>query len=326
MNPNTEPKTVPLGDAIEIISKYLYQELTSHLKEISAQNTPDPEYSTIILRDYLAKARKIICQLHCLTSWLKSASNMKSFTQSNELNMQLQSIKDSILMSQDALYFVHRDIYPKRRRMYETIVAKDILARRTYAFLPEAVTNVGSASPPALLHDATVVSDLDIFIRAKFHLDDSVQDVIRQHYKITNGRLIIQIPYMYELELTLCHLHESADWMILSVKCLVASHVSESFYGTYDRNSRDREFLEIVRHHSSPSLSISSDNTRERTTIRKFHKICEYYAMTVAIRMFYIQSVDMTKNIWKNYMEVDFYDVGETVYMTSKFWKGEISQ
>jgi hypothetical protein len=313
---------IPLGDAIEHFSKCLYAELDSLLSNMRLQN--DPEYRTKQLRSYLLKARKIICQLHCICSWLKNPSVTQSFSAAAELKFQLQGIRDSIAIHQDNLFYVHRDIFPKRSRRHEVDVAKHLLAVQTYSMLPDAVAHMGQSAPPALLDKTASIDDLTLFIHAKLLLNEVIPADLQDCLVVADGKLVIVLQNVYSLHLTLSHLHETADWIVLGCQSLICSNKEESFYGTYDRFASDRDLLEVVRYYSTPSLP--SEAVTSHTTIAKYHMICNHMMMAIALRLFYLQALDMSRTLWKGFMEVEFNDVGDNTNMKARFWKAQITR
>lgn len=319
MQSNLTMRGIALGDSIEQISKCLYYELDILLNNMKNQ---DPEFRTQQLRSYLLKARKVIAQLQSITKWLQSNEVKKFFVQSYELEVQLKTIKESIVLGQDSLYFIHRDMFPKRSRPLEVKVAKDVLCSGTYSFLPESVIHVGMSELPTLMEKESVINDLNIFIQAKMILDDKIPIIQHLSFQVFDGKLIITYAKLYQLYLTLSSLTEKADWIVLGTKILVKSHISENYNVAYDQFLTEKSLVDVLRYYSS----LSTNESKSIMTLDKLHILSYHYAISVAIRLMYIQALDLSRTVWKNHLEIEFQDIPiqNTIFFT-RFWKGQIS-
>lgn len=169
------------------------------------------------------------------------------------------------------------------------------------------------------------MSDMNLYILAKVSYDDLIPPECSRAWIVENGKLIVRMENLYEFQLSLSFLDIKADWMVLDAKILVISDVTENFNRTYDPQGVDRGLVEVLQTHSTPGLSPTDSS--KRATLSRFHELCMHTAVATALRLLYIQALDMSKNDWMNYLEVEFIDAPQKdVVLSARFWKGIISK
>lgn len=330
MNSNS---TIPFGDVVSQICQHLFIELQQVLSTMKQQ---DPELRTQQFRQYLIRSKKLLCQLHYLSIWLNNNYFKNLFSQTNVFYSQLQEIQDSLNTSQDNLYFIHRDIFPRRSRKYEIEFSKDILTTKTYGLLPQGIFHNGSCAHPKFITSEEVIDNLNIYISAKLKLVDNIPTTLSEYYIIRDGKLILQFPNLYELHLTLAFLDEKADWIVLGCKTLVRSHDEDKLPCGFNTLIADQNLLMCLRQHSSlpiEELEINReklDNSHikaKKTTIEVFHKVCYHASVAISLRVMLLQIKSLSSSLWKNYLECDFHDIQNFPnILTMRFWKGCVSK
>lgn len=347
----TGSANITIGDLIKSVASFLYKELDALILKLRAMN--DLEARTIHLREYVAKSRKLLCELLALTRWQGDSRISKLFKNIMEIENDLGNFSSTLNLSQDALYIVHSDIFQKRSRNFEINIAKDIMAKGTYDHLPEVLLNGGLAKGPHIIPKASLVNDMSIYIRSKLLLSDKIHsDLASSEVAVKNGLLIIRHRKVYELSLSLGHLSASAEWVVVSVKILIENGAEEYYFGTYDRVTVERQLLDVLRNHMSVSdellspCSSRSTNAVEqfsnlqnssssetlvnkkpsRMTIQGYHALCLHAGFAVGLRALYAQASDMARTIWKGFVDIQFKYVNGSCYLNIQFWRGKVSR
>ena len=218
--------TIKVGDVIQRVSTHIIDELRVLLGNMKSLT---PELRTVKLRALVSRSKKQLADLLAICKWLESPDVGKYFNSLNQMHFQITNTENELNEIQDGLYFTHRDLFAKRIRPINVRMARDILALGHYAHLPVPIFTCGRMPAPRLPSEIKVRENLEIFIRAKLFLVDTMPRYCFQlRTTIQNGALHIVVPNMYELVLTLQYADESAPWNIIGFNFLVSSSLSEN--------------------------------------------------------------------------------------------------
>eukprot|EP01041_Mallomonas_annulata_P008923 gene8923-18462_t len=196
--------SVPLGDFLQRIAMKTYEELLANL---DAMLTQSPELRAEKLKLFVSRIKKRMAVAYAICSWLKEP-HIKKYLESTSLLLEDVNAQQSRLNQiQDTLFYAHMGLYGKRTRPLDVVIAKDILARGTYAHLPTSIFTCGLDLTPKELNIEQLQNDLNMFIKAK---------------------LILTVKISLEFA------SEESQWTIHEIKILIDSHNDEMLDTGYD--------------------------------------------------------------------------------------------
>ena len=115
---------------------------------------------------------------------------------------------------------------------------------------------------------------------------------------------------MYSVDLTLCAPDADGDWIVLSVSLLPKAHEDEVFYGKYDASFVEAALLKTLQNLSSKSTFLSLA-----------HQICCHAAQSIVLRLLYVQSLDLSRNLYHQLSEVQYMEQEACSSVVFRFWK-----
>ena len=328
--------SIPLGDVLQKIAAHVSTDLKVLIALMAKQ---DPELRTLELKNFITRTKRKLLQTLALLRWLSSSNVMASFSALSDFNRQLISVDGVLSRGLDELYFTHFHMYAMRSRQYCVSKAMDILASKTYPFLPASVFSCGRPDFP--LHDndgnssSVISNDLDVFIRAKLILHDSLpHDVPQVEKLVAGGVLAIEYPNYFILHLTLCELHERARWKILGCKLLCCKDdddvelivlekhllrlLKKTTMETTTTSAADgiRSTAEAVDPSGPPSIS--------SVCLRRMVLLCRHAAIGAGLRELYSRMVAHLSTAYGSFegvCRVDFVDSPHcSSYLSVKYW------
>jgi hypothetical protein len=207
--------------------------------------------------------------------------------------------RDQVL---NALYYFHAELYPKRIRSLGVELAKEIIARNTYPYLPETVFT----DSPGEIEAAEVESclrELDLHIKAKIALDEPVP-LGCDSAAVFDGVLILKKTNLFQVSLTLSHLDRGASWKPLNFRmCLKCSHE-----GLPERSSL---------------VSALEFKVFEALLKVYFATISSDMSLLHALRMFYVQSLLNIRSSSVNVHDANFIEDSENNILIYRFWRAK---
>ena len=262
----SEPhQAVKLGDVMQRVAMKIYSELTD---VIDLMRNQDPELRTVELLAFISRSRKQISQLLVLNRWLSTPAASQSIKSSEIFKQQYSHINDTVARNLDEVYFAHAGMYIQRSQALSVLRAKDLLARGTYSALPRSIFSCGKPAFPAVIDSRQVLSDLDIYIRAKLLLKErSMQStsMIGVRRSLRNGVLYLWQPHLFMLALTLVLLREQSDWNVLGCRLLATRSIDSSSEDEntieYDVAPLEVHLLEVLRRIAAMERSRSNSNS-----------------------------------------------------------------
>jgi hypothetical protein len=246
---------IPFGDVVQKVSFSLFSELNQLLTILRPLT---PELRTIRLYQFICEAKKKLYQLLILRRWLSSNNTISYFKSLYNFENDFTMLNNKLNEIQDGLYFIHRDLYFNRSHSLDIVTAKDILLTGTYNFLPIAIFSSSKLPIPENLlntHLGKLKNDLNIFIRSKLYLNDSIPNNLN-NVTIQDGILTITQPFLYELHLSLQTLTLESEWKILKLSLLCKNHEYEySCYPEieYDIKQYEKDVITVLQELSGES-------------------------------------------------------------------------
>lgn len=325
--------SIPLGDVLQKIAAHVSTDLKVLIALMAKQ---DPELRTLELKNFIARTKRKLLQTLALLRWLSSSNVMASFGALSDFNRQLISVDGVLSRGLDELYFTHFHMYAMRSRQYCVSRAMDILASKTYPFLPESVFSCGRPDFP-LHHDrdstssSVISSDLDVFIRAKLILHDPLPRDVPVKKLVTGGVLVIEYPHYFIMHLTLCELHETSRWKILGCKLLCSEDDDDAELIVLEKHllrllkkatteATDTSAVDgaVAADPSSGPLNTSS------VCLRRMVLLCRHAAIGAGLRELYSRTVahlSTTYGSFEGVCRVDFVDsLHCSSYLSLKYW------
>jgi Mediator complex subunit MED14 len=260
------------------VSNRIYVDLQRLIYSPQVQQQ-DPEMRTQTMRQFVSRTKKLLAQCLALVRSVRDDSARSFDLDVRKFHEGVQHLEISLNSAVDQLYYAHSNIFSKSvcdpehpervyttsniSRPFEVAAAVDILARGTYAQLPESVGYIQKPAPPRPIPRQRLVQDLDIFLRAKLLYDDtSLPTDLYHRVSISEGILTINIPHVYKLSLTLSHLSEDADWVVVSVEVCSESHPDERLRASYSKRAIEQGLIDsLVKLAGSASRDNLTDTT-----------------------------------------------------------------
>lgn len=333
--------SIPLGDVLQKIAAHVSTDLKVLIALMAKQ---DRELRTLELKNFIARTKRKLLQTLALLRWLSSSNVMASFGALSDFNRQLISVDGVLSRGLDELYFTHFHMYAMRSRQYCVSRAMDILASKTYPFLPSSVFSCGRPDFPLHDRDSSVISsDLDVFIRAKLILHDPLPRDVPVKKLVTGGVLAIKYPHYFIMHLTLCELHETARWKILGCKLLCSKDDDDAELIVLEKhllrllkkttaamevantNAADGILPTAVASDPSGPLSINNNNNNTVCLLRRMVLLCRHAAIGVGLRELYSRTVAHLSTAYGSFegvCRVDFVDSSPhcSSYLSLKYW------
>ena len=259
-NERSQKLSLPFGDVIRRVAFAIYNQLQNVLHNMRIQS---PELRTQSLTAFISRSKKKLAQLLAITRWLDTPGVAQFFANMTQLQLRISARENRLNENQDALYFSHSQLFSNRIRSLDVVSAKDILARGTYAHLPASMfssgSNSGSAFDSITLSSATLEKSLNIYLRSKLTLSDSVPLGI-EYSSVDNGVFTMGVRNMFELAITLQYLDIDSPWNILRLKLCVSSHSREYFHSQQDLSEVENDVLMVLRRIADKNVK-SDDST-----------------------------------------------------------------
>lgn len=338
--------TIPFGDVVQRVASSIFNDLQQLLGLL---HSIGPETRTLKLATFLADAKKKLYQLLIIKKWLASNNTTGYFKSLQQIDFIIQNTNLQFNMMQDNLFRLHGELYGKRVRSINVKLGYDVLSSGTYDMFPLSVLTCGQLPLPndPVLHsegtshltpdtsETKVRKDLEIYIRAKLLLHDPVPTTTSSAV-VRDGVLFLKQTNLYEVAVTLQHLHPGAPWLVLGCRVLCTSHVSEfkntasvrgydvraceeAVYTCLDELSGNDECWKTMmsldtRLQSVPSASAvtpcdpADQNTNSVTaviaekkivsplTLSQINRICTHAAEGVLLRILYTQLQDLKRS------------------------------
>ena len=173
--------------------------------------------------------------------------------------------------------------------------------------------------------------------------------------------LLLRQADLWEVTLSLNHLSQRAGWVVLSVKLLVGHHADESFTGGFNHEGLEKDLLYLLRAHSAVARDSAAEAMAEEAaaaattagtivkaeevkvevgnaprakepptklkakrrifTLRHVAAVCQHIALSAAMRLFYVQGVDLSRGLWRGILESEFLDDMDASRSTVRFWR-----
>jgi hypothetical protein len=331
--------SIPLGDVLQKIAAHVSTDLKVLIALMAKQ---DPELRTLELKNYITRTKRKLLQTLALLRWLSSSNVMASFSALSDFNRQLISVDGVLSRGLDELYFTHFHMYAMRSRQCCVSKAIDILASKTYPFLPASVFSCGRPHFP--LHNdndndrnssSVISNDLDVFIRAKLILHDPLpHDVPQVEKLVAGGVLAIEYPHYFIMHLTLCELHETARWKILGCKLLCCKDDDDA-----ELIGLEKHLLRLLKKAATEMTTTSAaDGIRSTAAavdpsgpssissvcLRRMVLLCRHAAVGAGLRELYsriVAHLSTANGSFEGVCRVDFVDSPHcSSYLSLKYW------
>jgi len=345
-----------LGDLLQRVAVGVHRELDATRM---AMRRMDPELRTKHLRVFVSNTMKKLMQVYAICNWINSQGQF--FSSLNELHRQVSMLESQLCETQDQLWWKHAQLFPMRSRPLEVIAAIDILAAGSYTHLPSVIFTCGRLPMPGTkLERQGIVKDLEVFIRAKIGLVDSLPAGVTDA-SISNGVLKIGRRGVYEVYVTLPHLAEDAPWLVLDSSIVAKSRESEEFVQGYDVNTLNWQLGTILMQRCKASISViapdadtgaegsssssssSSDQldkmavendnattsgggtSGEPFTLTHIDQICSYIGLSAVHRLLYAQALDMSRSLWRSHLDVVFLEDLDSFELRVRAWRSQLT-
>lgn len=304
---------IPLGDLVQKISLALYEQLANLMKIMPAQT---PELRAQKLKQYFAIARSRLENLQVICQGLYSAemkTGLKSLGDQDDECCRRRFETEQVL---NAMYFFHAELYPKRIRSLDVDLAKEILARNAYPYLPEAIFTDYPGDVEAA-DVSTTLRALELHIKAKLALEECIPPDC-DSVELIDGVLILQKSNLFKIALTLAYLDKSASWKPLNFKLnMVFSHEGLPQRSVTVSNIEFKVFDALLRIY----FSTISPEKKLNVPLMSIWSMCYHMSLSYALRMFYIQTLLHIRSSSAAMHETNFIEEPEQVVLVYRFWK-----
>ena len=277
-----EVHSIEIGNLVRKVSLRLFDDLLNLVKIMPAMTA---ELRAQKLRENTMKFRLKLERLLSICKWLKGP----------DVKLQLDSIHNEEMVGRkkrqtfedilSALFHFHANLYPSRVRASEVSIAKEILARGNYPFLPEGMFGIESGGS-GNFKEETTRQELDLFIRTKLALDERIPEDC-DSAQLINGVLVLRRTNLFQVSFTLAYPDQNAHWKPLNFQLLV-SFVNE---GLPDKSSHVNVLeLKVIDALLKIYLSSIPQGT-PKIPLEQQWSMCYYMSMMYSLRMFYVQSL-----------------------------------
>jgi hypothetical protein len=345
-----------LGDLLQRVAVGVHRELEATR---AAMRRMDPELRTKHLRAFVSNTMKKLMQVYAICNWINTQGQF--FSSLNELHRQVSVLEGQLCETQDQLWWKHAQLFPMRSRPLEVVAAMDIIAAGSYTHLPSVIFTCGRLPMPGTkLERAGIVKDLEVFIRAKIGLVDSLPVGVTDA-SISNGVLKMGRRGVYEVYVTLPHLAEDAPWLVLDSSIVAKSRESEEFVQGYDVNTLNWQLGTILMQRCKASISViapDADTGEERSsdqldkmavenesatssggggaakgkessmgplTLTHIDQICSYVGLSAVHRLLFAQALDMSRSLWRSHLDVVFLEDLDSFELRVRAWRSQLT-
>jgi hypothetical protein len=304
---------IPLGDLVQKISLALYEQLANLMKIMPAQT---PELRAQKLKQYFAIARSRLENLQAICQGLHSAemkNGLKSLGDQDDECSRRRFETEQVL---NAMYFFHAELYPKRIRSLDVELTKEILARNTYPYLPEAIFT-DYPGDVAAADVSTALRTLELHIKAKLALEECTPPNC-DSVELIDGVLILKKTNLFQIALTLAYFDKSASWKPLNFKLNMAfSHEGLPQRSVTVSNIEFKVFDALLRIY----FSTTSHGKELHVPLGSIWSICYHTSLSYVLRMFYVQTLLHIRSSSSTMHEANFIEEPEQAVLIYRFWK-----
>jgi hypothetical protein len=336
-----------MGNALRRLSIHIYNDLK---RTLAVMQNQDPELRTIELRRFIFRTRKIVIQMMSVTKFLLSEGVTTTFRGFDDFQFRIDRINQVLARNIEEQQHSCSDIVIARSRPYNIRDAMDLMSAQASVDFPLSVLSCGLPPPPVLFPSQTVISDLNIYIRAKLFFIKALLPSNCQ-FDVRDGAMEVVHTNYYRLRLTLTALDECAEWKILECRLLVAA--DSEYMGSTDRWDWSTIESELVvalkRVLTAPTTSVdpptseeagesipatyrqNADNTASQKppiSLLRVIRICEHVSAAARLRVLHRQSIQyVSKGVLQHGSAVvEYNEHVECSQLLIGFWRSEFSE
>ena len=318
----SDSNTISVGDFLQKLASLCFEQLQVVLAAMPSQS---PELRTEKLRAYVKSTKRKLSQAYAICLWLQE-EHVRIYLQSTSAMLEeIDSSTKLLNYAQDCAYFLHKNLYSQRVRPLDVVLAKDILARGTYAHLPMSIYTCGTPIQPTKLNETDIRLELCRSIKCKLILDEEMPFEL-DSLVIFDGYVTLKRNFLFTLVLTLYTAHENSNWCILKCNIEVKGNANDLYEYELDNKDAEMKLTEILKSHfiSTPDRLTSEHITSPKSQLKKMIGVCSHIAYASSLRLLYVQALEVSRTYLHGFIEISFIECSDCTEFIVRFWKGGI--
>lgn len=311
--------TITVGDLMQRVAADASKKLLSMMEAMPAQ-TPELRFEK--MKACVARLKKQLCQLLALLMWLRDDNVQKYLRSMQAMTQDIRRRNAQLDGVQDAFFFLHQSIYKRRRQALDVSFASDIMARGTYAHLPESIFDFGAESSDKCNGGMVFrdTAETNMFIGCKLCLGDPVPEKI-DVVVVQDGKLMLRKNNYFEISLTLAAASELAHWVVEEVDFTVEHCTTEGFIDSYAHTQLEdnvkNALNSLVRHKSDNPLE---NMAADKSILSTICSLCQHVALSVHLKLLYLQALYNSRHLSEGYSSTIYSENDESFILEYAFW------